>query len=463
VLADYLFELGQIRAAIEHYRAVIDQKPQDADAQRLFGIALFHTDPIAGLNILRRLSEAAAIEEDSLDFCQDSFGGFSVNMNMKNFNKNPPAESVLKTAALQGRFLLHLVNSLDAPLCEADWDKVPPGPTKISPDEIPSQVAWPPPSPRFTDLVKDADRLGRKCLIRAPEVVDNPRVIRGLGFCVLFLTSFFREKLFRSPDKEGWVASAEFCSFILSLADLRAVVRPILDVVHTRIRTEIAPVFSLKQGERQSPRFAPQNARAADRRIRALMGDVGSAIEGASLYALVQHDISAFGKFRQGDVLEELTNPSVNLRFLGAHGWELFVRPPLDSDDVRRYHVNLGKIWEMVMQQHNSPTSTALPGFVQLVWFLQPLSKYSAEFGHIVMHAYLLAAQGLEMEPVVDGEGELFMKQMVQPNLDALKKVYFEIATKKSVKSTVTPSSLEFWKELPTIRQLFPLFDLGFD
>jgi hypothetical protein len=176
----------------------------------------------------------------------------------------------------------------------------------------------------------------------------------------------------------------------------------------------------------------------------------------------VQHDISHFGRFKP-ELSDELVSPSVNVRFLGAHGWEVFVRPPMDTDEIQRYHLAMDKAWEAVMRHHASDVAPMMPGFVQLVWLLQPLSKYSAECGHVILHAYLLASKDLEMDAIMDVGTEMFMKQMVQPNGDMLRKGYIEASTKKSKPQALKPGSFEFWKELPTIGKLFPLFDLGLD
>jgi tetratricopeptide (TPR) repeat protein len=466
--ADFMFDLGRIQDSIPFYRQAIDQRPQDADSHQFLAIALFHRDPIAGLNILKRLSDAAAVQEDSFDFCQELFDGFTIKSGLKNFTRNPAGQSPLRAAATQCRLLLHLIKSFDQPITAINWTRISGAPTRVDESEMPARFSFPSPDEQFIDMVRDADRLGRRCLIRAPEVIDNRRLIRGLGFCVLCITSLLREKLFQTREKEGWRTVLSLCSSILTLADLRMVVRPIVDDTGELVRPHIPPIFLIKQGDRSSPRFHAENHQFAENRLRTAVGDTPSSPHESQssdltfIYAMVQHDVSHFGKFKP-EFADEVTCPSVNVRFLGARGCELFVRPPDDMDEIKHYYTAMDKTWELAMRNHLSDLSPILPGFVELIWLLHPLTKYSAECGHAIWHAYVLALKDLELEPIVDGESEIFMKQMVHPNMDSMKKIYRESIAKKSTKSNVKSESIDFWRELPTIARLFPLYELGFD
>lgn len=78
-----------------------------------------------------------------------------------------------------------------------------------------------------------------------------------------------------------------------------------------------------------------------------------------------------------------------------------------------------------------------------LIWGLHPFSLYSPELAHIFLHAYLLATNEYEIEKV-DSGNEMFIEQMIDPNITNIRVALSKLMIKKT-KSKISKESLDFW------------------
>lgn len=452
---DFMFDLGKPAEAARYYVAALNQKPGDAETQRLYALVLFEIgEAIPACSILQHMSVAADEEESGIDLCQDVINDIALNGDLKNFNVSRYTRSILKEGAVDGRFMLHLMRGIAGPVT-ASVRELSAGATKIGKEELFDAFTLPAITPS-TELIEDADRLGRKCLIRAREVVDNVRVIRALGLCVLMLAHKMKNQWLVTPSKDDWREAIELCRGILNLADLRTDVSWIVGK-DGEVRSDVVPVYYLQRGERLSPRFYKETASIAMLRLRTGLTksvdlssrDLSTMTRLSSIYSLVQRDISISGTVQVDS--EELPTPSVNVRHLGAYGWELFVKPPTSIDAIHRYHGIIANVWEKMMTSQTDDERLAmLPYLVDLIWLVHPLSAYSHELGHVVFHAFVLAVSNSEV-PVLEGvSGEIFIRQMIAPKIRDMTETC-KILYGKKVDSCVSESSLDFWNEMPSV------------
>lgn len=92
---------------------------------------------------------------------------------------------------------------------------------------------------------------------------------------------------------------------------------------------------------------------------------------------------------------------------------------------------------------------------VMLIWMLHPFSCYSPEIGHIILHAHLLASSNEEIDKI-DSVNEMFIEQMVDPDIQKMRNVLNQILMKRT-KSTVRPESLSFWDSQRSLRDIMNL------
>ena len=459
---DYMLDLGRPEEAARYYVAALNQKPGDAETQRLYALVLFELgEAVPACSILQHMSVAADEEENGIDLCQDVIKDIVLNGDLKNFNVSRHKGSILKEGATDGRFMLHLMKSINNPFTEAVRNLAE-GPTKIEKEELPESFSLPQLDQPWTELLEDADRLGRKCLMEVREVVDNSRLIRALGLCVLMLAHQMKAKWFGNPSKDDWKEAIEMCRGILNLADLRTDVTWIVDK-NGSVKSDIVPVYYLQRGERPSPRFFKDMAHISMLRLRTGLGkivgisqrELASMTRLSSIYSLVQQDVSIAGTV-QVDSGEELPTPSVNVKYLGAYGWELFVKPPVNIDGIHRYHEVIGSVWERMMLNVDEERLSLLPYFVDLIWLVHPLAAYSHELGHVMFHAVMLAADGVEVPVLKGGLGEVFIRQMIAPKIQDMNDICKSIYAKREP-SHVHESSLEFWSKPPSIATIMRL------
>jgi tetratricopeptide (TPR) repeat protein len=431
---EYMADLGRIHEAVEYARSAADVV-EDRQLLRLLGLLLFETGDAIGASQTLKEIEAPVDFLDTL------------------FNDTFEAESDL-------RFIVHLVRSVDLPVLSALRQKLP------AVDTLPQRFSLPPAGPRFAQIANDADRLGQKCFFVGPEVPPNKRVMRALGLAVLGVA-----QIIRAPEKDTrWSDPIDLCRALLSLADLRNNIQWTSDGARPA-RSAIVPVYYLQRGDRISARFCrgPQNPHErAIARLKTSVTDTPLAPPSRvpqamvrNLYGLLQHDMTQCGTFR-AEKAGELSNPSVNLRYVGVHGWDLFVRPPVDPGEVRRYRAALDQSWAAMLSGDLAERTLAMLHVVQLIWLLQPLSHFSNEIGHVFLHAFELAVKDIELAPFANGECELFIQQMVQPDFTLLKFTYDGLSRERASRSTVQSESIAFWgQSAPTIGRVFTL--LAFD
>jgi hypothetical protein len=192
--------------------------------------------------------------------------------------------------------------------------------------------------------------------------------------------------------------------------------------------------------------------------------DVSNLSTVVAVYGIVQHDVGP--KWPLGnhasEKMDDLMKPSINVRFLGAYGFDLFVRPTIDRHEVRKYNEAIALHWmQMVdeLREDRDKMSFGLPNVMQLFWMLHPLTFYSAEIGHVIFHAFELAAKDVEADEFMT-EGEMFIQQMITPGIGPIRIAYEAICKDKERPAKVSPQSLDFWRKgEPTVGVIWTLLN----
>jgi hypothetical protein len=319
----------------------------------------------------------------------------------------------LDEKAFDYRFILQLMRSIDQSIHLAAKNDL----TSVS--SFGKHFEFPPINSVFLDLVHDVDRLGMKCIIEGPEVVPSRRIIRVLEFAVLGIA-----EQIRSHNSGGWCEAIELYRALLSIADLRNDIQWTSDGLEL-VRRNLIPMFYVQCSERLSLRFC-----SGERKTHILVlsrlkdGFINNSVSGIksrshdlldAIFASQQHDLVQVGSVHCEKV-EFLSSPSVNALYLEPHDWEVFAKSPTDWIDMKRYQDTLDIHWKGMFEDPTT-RSSAMIAVMCLIWLLQRLSHFSTEIGHVIFHAFELVMKDAEVNTFADSGGEVFIQQMLQPNI----------------------------------------------
>ena len=460
--ADYLSDLGRPETATRYYKLAMDQIPGDAETQRLYAISLFEIgEGVQACRILQEMSVVAEKQESEVDVGDLVIDGFVVNGDIMNFGENK-TDKVVKAGANTGWFMLHLMKSVNEPMFKAfPWPR--PLKTKIENEDIPESFSFSDAKGAPECILQDADRLGKKCVPEAKEVVDNQRVIRALGLCVLFVAHQLKHKWFVSPDRNSWQGFLKACSAILNLADLRKEIHWVNDPETNDSHSDEVPIYYLQKGERVSPRFYPNNSASAIQRLSKgirkefpqMKTELDLMADLPIIYSVVQEDLCVSETITVAETSVQL--PSIEMKYLGDLGWNFTVQPLTGRVHFVRYSGVISELWESLMKKDHQAISY-LSFVISLIWIAHPLTEYSHELGHVLFHAFILAADDSEVRPLSD---DLFMKCMIEGAVTDVETVCSGLFSNKTATS-VRAESLEFWNEIPSIGTILKLLKLPY-
>lgn len=456
---DFMYECGNFRNSILYYKNAILQKENDFDTLYLLSLALFQSgEELNGIQILQSLVNEPQNEEDQFDFCQNTYNEFNIYGDLKSFNKSLHGVSTINIAKETLKKLVNIINHKDTIITQILFEN--------DNSSIPNDFHFM--SSELTEIeqrmISDAYRLGIKCFPFVPEIITNTRTIRCLGFCVLYLAKQIKSQFFHK--KVSWRDMLISLQAIMSYSDLNLDIKWVFD--GNDVYEENAPIFYLQKGERRSPRFGIGIKGAINclkKKYDEIEKFVNSTTESFQLtsfeniYSYFQHDFFYNGKWITKSN-ETLLTPTIHLHYLGSFGFDLFVRPPLDKNELLKYFNILDEEWNLFYQNPSAcDISVTLSQLILMLWVIQPISHFSNEFGHIIYHSFILAIKDLEVEKLPSVEGELFIKQFIQPSLMSMRQIISNQIETKSTKSEVAASSLNYWSALPTIEQMFNLLN----
>ena len=488
IAGDFMMDIGEYHNAAHYYEAALQQKGEDAETKRLYGLALFHSlSPLKAQSVLQELQSGWCTFSSSADTCPRSISGFCIDGPLLNFNKSINTKQVLESATLDYIWVSKLIRLWNKSALGASRDVTNIGDSineitkeqiKINPTEKPentnekegkdnsqtnenagNEIEYDESTyqeeldmtPQLMALIEDADRIGERCFPKAPEVVDNPKVIRALGFCVLYLAQYLK-MIWLGSGEQDWKEALDPLRIILSFADMRCNVQWRISDNSNNAQT---PIYILQKGEWRSPRFS-FTIQYAIQQIRYYLcqrqiTDLCQLTTLDNLYGVSQGDLA----FPSTSV-EQLPSPTISLRSLGSHGYQLAITPPVDASVINSYCDCIQKKWEKILQPEKCENYNDLSLIVLLIWNLQPFTHYNNELGHIILHAYVLAKEGKEISRLRDPQGELFIKQMVVPSPSQFQKIVSEHIC-DPLEKKYDDNSLTFWNKVPNVGNLMKL------
>ena len=487
IAGDFMMDIGEYRNAAHYYEAALQQKGEDAETKRLYGLALFHSlSPLKAQSVLQELKSGWCTFSSSADTCPRSISGFCIDGPLLNFNRSINTKQVLEAATLDYIWVSKLIKLWDKSALGASCDissisdtlnELENEQTKLNSNEnindntkiennqdqnieqtienkqfdeslYQEELEM---TPQLQALVEDADRFGEKCFPKAPEVVDNPKVIRALGFCVLYLAQYLKMIWLGSPEQD-WKEALDSLRIILSLADMRYNVQWRISDTNTKTET---PSYILQNGEWRSPRFSfiIQNAIQQIRYCLAprQITDLCQLTTLDNLYGVSQRDL-AFSSI-WGD---QLPSPTISLKSLGSHGYQLAITPSDDRFVINSYSESIQKKWDNLLKTDDNDKSSDLSLLILLIWNLQPFTHYNNELGHIILHAFVLAKEGKEINKLKDPQGELFIKQMIVPSPSPFQNLISKQIS-EPLERKFNDNSLSFWNRVPKVGTLMKL------
>lgn len=379
------------------------------------------------------------------------------------------------------------------------------------------------PSPEEIKLIQDADRIGARIQTEELETTPNKRAVRCYGLCVLYLAQKFREIYYSNKKKKEnqqtnppaptptqisnnstgnilkdaeikpkeepyWRDVIGIIIPILTLIDLSKDVRWTLDTTKGILHSEIAPTYYLQRGERVSPKYRhafPYVMRQFDSQLTNSFADIVQVERVEDVYSITQEENTIVNSTFQCKE-KTLKGPTICLKYLGTHGFDLFIRPPLDLNVMRKYEKLIQLSFAEIINENETKGFTSLSTLVLLIWLYQPFSHYSVELGHIIYHAFILGFCSYETKKIVnysynleqneingnvnvnfaDGDDEgganevqLFIELMAMPNENELGKILISNFREKKIQPSFAETSLSFWDNEPSLEKLYPLLD----
>jgi hypothetical protein len=149
---------------------------------------------------------------------------------------------------------------------------------------------------------------------------------------------------------------------------------------------------------------------------------------------------------------KSLERPVMVLSNSGQFGYDIDIRVRTEPDIVRQYDLELQDAIQAIPNGEEWVTNLARA--MVLIWVQHPVPFYSEEVAHVVLNAAYLVRQQ-ELAPPV--HGGVFVSQMAAPNVEELVNKLQE--NEEREKSDVKASSIEFWRELPSVMTMLSLLN----
>lgn len=360
----------------------------------------------------------------------------------------------------------------------------------------------------FTKLAKITDELGLKCVPNWPEFLPHPRAIRALGLSVIYIRHILKDARYTAqlslgilgPNEEKpepvrkWYSVVEMISKLLSMGDMTKR----YEWIHkgNRIRSDLSPTFYLKKGDHVSPIFKEEGVKMA---VCKLKEDLALSIihqnkinnfslitQPQELYHIVQSDIQTNpGSMWTDPLYRQLPRTEINMKFLGAYGLSIFIRPPLTMEAYEAYSRSLSLLWSEAVyfpmesfkdekrktkknsdfqetDQDELSLSQTIAGIMLMLWNLQPISDISVELGYVFLHGIAMAVTDRSYTKFEDKNGQHFLQGLISPNPQMLSSVidnFLNQNIEPEWPNDLTEVIDTFWKKQPSIGEILSFFN----
>ncbi|EAY21864.1 hypothetical protein TVAG_249240 [Trichomonas vaginalis G3] len=511
-LADFLLEVGRPDHAIPIYEQFYQLCRGDISAIHSWAIALFETC---------NLKDAAKV---IVPFAESAGpNGIPMMQEHERPELKLNGELTFNGTSLLGRnimdkiwndrcLILEVIKNIDNPITMLS-------PISIGPEKPTSSIDYEnfvhpefKPTPQEIQMVADADRLGARCVHRGMDVIQyNSRVVRALGFCVLLAAALMRDSSLPpnidtdpSSDVESMISNAskwrgqglfliDFFACLLGLASPMTEIRANYDMMRPERMAEAivrlfpgrelsemwsAPTYYLIRGHRTSPRFDPAIPSAVAKVVRTLSEtqnrivmpyvDIKNATTVEQIYEATQKNIAVSSKWTIPECAgisenrREIYAPTIILQNLGVLGYNFAVKAPTS---LPSYSLATDAINSLFRAVSESPTAiTALSALISVIWVRHPLTAFSPELGHVLLHAFAISKLNVELAEFHFGFAEDFILHMIDPDTARLEKMVKQHIQNNQIAKSFSEESINYWTEpYPKVYRVLALLDVTND
>ena len=439
VAADFFYDIGDNKMAIDYYEEALQQCSNDAETQIFLAYSLFENG-----NFIESAELIYEVIKDST--CFDFKGS------LEHFNEMNLGINLFQCTQDNYNNIIRSIQNPD--ICITELTKIhffdeEPEISQNSDNNSQEILHKFDLNPQILKMISDADRFGKRCFSQAYEKNSNPRLIRALGFCVLRLAYMIKYKWLENPPLSFIIAFDDIIS-ILSFVDMK---QPLM---YSYTSTTNLPSYYIIKKGKISPRFYN------------FISDIFFSIK-SQLSNQKIDDFNDIFHATQRDFFNEkvwqiekgnnLKLPSYFLKYNGVYGFDLVVRPPFGKDQWKKYKDVMQKAFNDVLNNTKQSFDNLIL-FIFLIWMIQPLSRFSPECGYIFLNAYSLAISSSEIDHVDESNGEIFLKCMLDQNFQKFSTTINEHIHKNTLKSQYDEESLQYWASMPSISTLIQLLNV---
>lgn len=454
---DFMMDIGDMNLALQYYEAAISQKPDDVETLRSYAIALFHTGKIdESYKLLNQLCNAF-LASAYVDTCEKVINGHNFAGKLLNFNESIHFPTVKNNILSDFMYVHKYIKCFNEQISNLTRETNDSNFEKMTIDCINEEIKIENLTeieldPLLRRLVEDADRIGRRCIPHVMECVENMRLTRGLGFCVLF-AGYCIQKMFSQTKVFEYSEILNGCINILSFVDLR---RP---VMHRSPKCDFSmkftPSFELQRNEKKSSRF---------------YGAVKPALEKLRQYITLQHPFENINHSNYDFGVDNYSLPrvfaqqefsTINWKNLGVKGGLLTVNLNSTYEVMTTFDRHISGIWGGMFENDEPSGIKSLSLLMQIIWSRFPLTNYSIEFAHCILHAFVIGKYGAELEKLEsDHSVEYFIRHLIDPSIPGFDSAITEHLENKKLMKQYSENSLDFWKRLPSAKMLSQLYNV---
>lgn len=456
--ADFLLELGNVQDASEYYGKAIEMNVNDIETKRLYALTLFMSGrEVTGFNQMKELYDMYR-ETFPLADCRINREAHDIEVSpLASLKKSKSFGDIITEIKCNLMFMYSYIENFESDFLTVDVVNVISRSTLVKLDKMNGKIERDVVHRKISESIKsvidDATTLGKKVFPKAPEVVENTRVLRSFGLCVLFLAHTIKLK-----TQESFFHVFNDLIKIIQIADLQKEVYYFEN--ESTIGLEKLPIYVIQDGLRKSPRFENYLADSLSvyHKILQESGNIGEGmlsflnpINIETMYNIYSKDHCTFSP----DTTSLTPPPVFTLKSVGTKGF-FFTVSPFREDPTQKYNsenhtsklAKYDHITEKIELHWKRLVCEEVRDLTDLImllfyfWILHPYSEYNNELGHILLHGYALS-QGLDIGRFHMRLGDPFMKILISCDAEHLDEV--RILFGRSTTTTINQSSINFW------------------
>ncbi|EAY00393.1 TPR Domain containing protein [Trichomonas vaginalis G3] len=254
-------------------------------------------------------------------------------------------------------------------------------------------------------IAEEADKIGKNVFGLPRDRLPAKRLIRAMGLSALYLGASLRREI-TSASKCSWKDPFDVVLAILNLADPNNL-STWCDCLVILGHAFNAPKYEVHRGEWLNPRLKDR-FQDIMKKFKTKYGFKLSK-EGDNIVGFDQPYYVVEGTIPEHD---NIPKPSIILE-PKVFGFDIYLTPKSDTQSAWQTAVVFDECWKKLINGDNP--MNALSKMILLIWLTNQFTFYQNEIGHILLHAYCIAAQGKYCDPFGNDNKEPFVDMLVEP------------------------------------------------